>query len=227
VRRIRPPRLHREPDAEYEREQTEAPHWNDVATDADSGIIGRRDPRRRTGGHVATASQPAGGTQETRGTDGTGGTGGVGRATGTLRSTGSGTGEATGGRHAAEPSVGQLVSDVSTHLSSLIHDEIELGKVEIRSSVKNAGTGIGFFGAAAVVLVFSLTFGLIALAEGLIAIGLWRWLAYLCVFGFLLLLVGAFAYLGIRKVKRVKAPQRTISTSKDTVAYLKANTRRG
>ena len=33
--------------------------------------------------------------------------------------------------------------------------------------------------------------------------------------------------MGVKKVKRVKAPQRTISTSKDTVAYLKANTKRG
>jgi len=43
----------------------------------------------------------------------------------------------------------------------------------------------------------------------------------------LLLVVGVFALMGIRKVKRVKAPARTIATSKDTVAYLKANTRRG
>ena len=45
-------------------------------------------------------------------------------------------------------------------------------------------------------LVFSLTFGLIALAEGLIAIGLYRWLGYLVVFGCLLLLVGLFVFIG-------------------------------
>jgi hypothetical protein len=130
------------------------------------------------------------------------------------------------GRHAAEPTVGQLVSDASAHFSTLLHSEIELAKLELRSSVKNAGTGIGFFAAAVVLLAFSLTFGLIALAEGIVALGLWRWLAYLVVFGFLLLLIGALVFLGIRKVKRVKAPQRTIATSKDTVAYLKANTKR-
>ncbi|MCU1656820.1 MAG: hypothetical protein JWO57_1476 [Pseudonocardiales bacterium] len=130
------------------------------------------------------------------------------------------------GRHAAEPTMGQLVSDASTHLSTLLHSEIELAKLEVKSSVKNAGTGIGFFAAAAVILVFSLTFGLIALAEGLVTIGLWRWLSYLIVFGFLLLLVALSAVMGVRKVKRVRAPQRTIATSKDTVAYLKANTKR-
>jgi len=93
--------------------------------------------------------------------------------------------------------------------------------------VKNAGVGVGFFGAALVLLVFSLTFGLIALAEGIAALGVYRWLSYLIVFLLLLLVVGVFALMGIRKVKRVKAPARTIATSKDTVAYLKANTRRG
>jgi protein-S-isoprenylcysteine O-methyltransferase Ste14 len=131
------------------------------------------------------------------------------------------------GRHAAEPTVGQLVSDASTHFSTLLHSEIELAKLEVKSSVKNAGTGIGFFGAAVVLLVFSLTFGLIALAEGLITIGLWRWLSYLIVFGALLLTVGLLVYMGVRKVKRVRVPERTIATSKDTVAYLKANTKRG
>jgi uncharacterized membrane protein YqjE len=126
-----------------------------------------------------------------------------------------------------DASLGELVSEVSEHVSTLIRGELELAKLEIRSSVKNAGTGIVFFLAAAVVLVFSLTFGFIALAEGLVTIGLWRWAAYLAVFGFMLVLVGIFVVLGIRKVKRVRAPQRTIETSKDTVAYLKANTKRG
>jgi Putative Actinobacterial Holin-X, holin superfamily III len=133
---------------------------------------------------------------------------------------------ASSGRHAADPTVGQLVADASESLSTLIRSEIELAKLELRASVKNAGTGIGFFGAAAVVLVFSLTFGFLALAEGLTAAGLWRWLAYLVVFVAQLLAVGLFAYMGVRKVKRVRAPERTIATSKDTVAYLKANTRR-
>jgi uncharacterized membrane protein YqjE len=139
------------------------------------------------------------------------------------------------GRHAAEPSagagsepsVGQLVSDATTHFSTLVHSEIELAKLEVRSAMKNAGTGAGFFAAAAVLLVFSLTFGFIALAEGLVAMGLWRWLAYLIVFGAFLIVVVILGLLGVRKVKKVHGPQKTIETSKDTVAYLKANTRRG
>ena len=130
------------------------------------------------------------------------------------------------GKHAAQPSVGQLVSEASTHFSTLLHSEIELAKLELKSSVKNAGTGVGFFLAAAVVLVFSLTFGFIALAEGINALGLSRWLSYLIVFGAQLLIVGLAVIVGIRKVKRVKAPERTISVSKDTVAYLQTNIKR-
>ncbi len=128
---------------------------------------------------------------------------------------------ASGGRHAAEPSIGQLVSDASTHLSNLVHSELELAKLELRSTVKNAGTGIGLFAAAAAVLIFSLTFGFFALAEGLAALGLSRWLAFLIVFGLQLCTVALFVFIGVRKVKRVKAPQQTIKTTKETVDYLK------
>lgn len=121
----------------------------------------------------------------------------------------------------AEPSIGQLVSQATESLSTLVHSEIELAKLELRSSVKNAGVGIGLFAAAAVVLVFSLTFGFLALAEGLNALGLYRWLSFLIVFVLLLLVVGLFAFVGIKKVKRVKAPQQTIDTTKQTVDYLK------
>lgn len=136
-------------------------------------------------------------------------------------------GKAAGARHAAEPPIGQLVADVSRDLSTLLHSEIELAKLELKLSVKNAGVGIGFFGAALVLLVFSLTFGFIALAEGITAAGVYRWLSYLIVFALLLIVVGLLVFMGVRKVKRIKAPVRTIATSKDTVAYLKANTKLG
>ena len=128
------------------------------------------------------------------------------------------------GPGAAEPSIGTLVAEASQSLSTLVHNEIELAKLELKASVRHAGTGVGLFAAAAVVLAFSLTFGFLALAEGLVAAGLWRWVAYLVVFGLQLTVVGGCVYLGIKKVKRVRAPERTIETSKETVAYLKAAT---
>jgi uncharacterized membrane protein YqjE len=126
-----------------------------------------------------------------------------------------------GSTQANEPSIGELVSQASEAVSTLVHGEIELAKLELRASVKNAGVGAGMFAGAAAVLFFSLTFGFLALAEGLNAMGIWRWLSFLIVFVLLLVVVGLLALLGIRKVKRVKAPEKTIKTTKETVDYLK------
>ncbi len=120
----------------------------------------------------------------------------------------------------AEPSIGQLASDVSTHVSTLVRSEIELAKLELRATVKNAGVGAGMFIGAAVVFVFSLTFGFLTLAEVLVALGLERWLAYLIVFVFQLIVVAVLIFLGYRKVQKVKGPEKTIKSTKETVDYL-------
>ncbi len=120
-----------------------------------------------------------------------------------------------------QPSIGSLVQEATKDFSTVLRGEIELAKLELTSTVKYAGAGAGFFVGAVVLVLFSLTFGFIALAEGLVALHIWRWAAFLIVFGFLLLVVAALVWLGIRSVKRVKAPKRTIATGKETMAYLK------
>jgi uncharacterized membrane protein YqjE len=122
---------------------------------------------------------------------------------------------------ATEVSIGELAKDASTHLSTIIRGEVELAKTEIRGSVKNVSTGAIMFIAAAVILVFSLTFAFVGLAELLIFFGLWRWAGYAIVFGFFLLVAVLLVYVGVRKVKKVKAPERTIATAKDTAQFLK------
>jgi hypothetical protein len=89
--------------------------------------------------------------------------------------------------------------------------------------VKNAGTGAGFFIAAGVLLMFSLVYGFQSLAEGIAALGVYRWLAFLIVFLLQVTAAALLAYLGLRKVKRVKAPAQTIKTTRETVDYLKKN----
>ena len=121
----------------------------------------------------------------------------------------------------SEPTIGELVQQASTYLSTMVHGEIELAKAEISTSVKNAGTGAGFFIGAAIALFFAMMFILIAAAEGLVALGVPRSAAYLIVFGFLCLVMGILVWLGIRKVKKVKAPERTISETKETAAFLR------
>jgi Putative Actinobacterial Holin-X, holin superfamily III len=124
-----------------------------------------------------------------------------------------------------EPSIGQLAADASTQLSTIIRGEVELAKLELTASVKKAGIGAAMFAAAGVILAYSLTFGLISLAEGIHSLGLWRWLSYLIVFAALVILALILVFVGIRLVKKVKSPERTIATTKDTVAYLKHPTK--
>jgi uncharacterized membrane protein YqjE len=123
-----------------------------------------------------------------------------------------------------QPSIGTLVSEATESFSALLHGEIELAKLEVKSSVRNAGTGAVMFIGAGVLLAFSLTFGLIALAEGLVALHIWRWAAYLIVFGFLVLLALVLVFIGVRKVKRVRPPKQTIDSTKETVTALRQAT---
>jgi hypothetical protein len=122
-----------------------------------------------------------------------------------------------------EPSLGVLVQGASESISTIIRGEIALAKLELSTSVKKGGIGAALFAVAAVLLFFSLTFGLIALAEGLIAAGLYRWVGYLVVFGLLLVIIALLVFVGVKLIKRVKGPQKTIAAGKETVAYLKSH----
>jgi hypothetical protein len=115
----------------------------------------------------------------------------------------------------AEPSVGSLVQSAMADVSTLIRGEVELAKSEIGRSAKKAGIGAGAFGAAGVVLAFSMFFLFIAIAEALRALGLPRWLSYLIVFAFLVLVAGLAAFIGIRTIKKIEKPERTIESLKD------------
>lgn len=119
-----------------------------------------------------------------------------------------------------EPSLGELVQAASTHFSTLLRGEIELAKTELTASAKKGVQGAIFFGAAAVVLVFSLVFLLISLAEGLVALGLWRWLSYLVVWLLLVAIAAVAILIGIRAVKKIGKPERTIETIKDSKQLL-------
>ena len=115
----------------------------------------------------------------------------------------------------AEPSVGTLVQSAMADVSTLIRGEVELAKSEIGKSAKKAGIGAGAFGAAGVVLAFSVFFIGIALAEFLTWLGLIRWISYLIVW-FLFILVAAIAALvGRRFIKKIEKPERTVESLKD------------
>ena len=114
-----------------------------------------------------------------------------------------------------EPTVGSLVQSAMADLSTLVRGEIELAKAEVGKSAKKAGIGAGAFGAAGVVLAFSVFFIGIALAEFLTWLGLIRWISYLIVWFLFVLVAGLAALIGRRYIKRIEKPERTVETLRE------------
>ncbi|GDY30728.1 phage holin family protein [Gandjariella thermophila] len=120
-----------------------------------------------------------------------------------------------------EQSIGELVRDATTHLSTLIRAEVELARSEIAGEFRKGLRGSVYFTIALAVLVFSSFFFFFAIAELLADLGLYRSASFGIVFGVMLLTAGLFALLGYRKVRRIRAPERTISSVRDTAAALR------
>jgi len=125
----------------------------------------------------------------------------------------------------AEASIGGLVRDATAHMSTLVRAEVELAKGEIVKEVKKGAFGSAYLIAALTVLCFSLFFLFMALGFGFSEWWGWpRWAGFGLVFVVMLVAVVALTWLGIRKLKKIRAPEKSIAAAKDTVAAL---TRRG
>jgi Putative Actinobacterial Holin-X, holin superfamily III len=120
-----------------------------------------------------------------------------------------------GSAGSAEPSIGTLVQSAMADVSTLIRGEVELAKSEIGKSAKKAGIGAGAFGAAGVVLAYSVFFIGIAAAEFITWLGLERWISYLIVWFALVLVAGLAALVGRRFIKKIEKPERTLETLRD------------
>jgi uncharacterized membrane protein YqjE len=118
-----------------------------------------------------------------------------------------------------QPSVGELARRASEHVSTLVRAEIELAKAELTGTVKRAGIGGGMLAAAVGILLFSIPFLFVVIAEVLVAIGLPRWLSYLIVWVLFLVVAAVLALLGRRQLKKMSKPERTLKTAKDTAAW--------
>ncbi|WP_114454327.1 phage holin family protein [Halopolyspora algeriensis] len=116
----------------------------------------------------------------------------------------------------SEQSIGTLAKDATTHLSTLVRAELELAKAELAGEVRKGVKGSVYFVLALTVLAFSTFFLFFTLAEGLAQLGLWRWAAFGIVFLVMLLTAGVLGFLGYRRVRKIRAPERTIASLKDT-----------
>ena len=120
-----------------------------------------------------------------------------------------------------EPTIGRLVADASRDISSLIHNEIALAKSELKVSVKAGGTGAGMFAGAA----FFGLLGVVMLSVGIALLinftGLALAYCFLIVFGGYTAIAGLLGLIGIRMVRRVRAPERAIHQAQETTQILK------
>jgi hypothetical protein len=124
---------------------------------------------------------------------------------------------------ADEPTIGRLVTDAQRDLRTLISKEIELAKSELKVSFTAGGIGLGLFAGAAFVLVLAVIMLSVAIAylihwngDGLDL----HW-AFLIVFAFYLLVALLMVYLGVRKLKKVKAPEKAIGQGREIPRALK------
>ena len=122
---------------------------------------------------------------------------------------------------AEDPTIGKLVADASRDISSLLRSEIALAKSELKVSVKAGGTGVGLFAGAAFFGVLAIIMLSVAFAFLISLTGLHLAWCFLIVFGAYLLLAGLLAFVGLKKVKKVRAPERAMHQAQETKTLLK------
>lgn len=123
----------------------------------------------------------------------------------------------------ADRSLGQLVASATAEMSALVHDEIALAKAELRQDVKRGAIGGIAGGAAVLVLLFSLPMLSFALAYGIHAWSDWHLsVCFLLSFAANVLLAGLLGLLAFAKFKKVKPPEKSIASAKQTAAVLQS-----
>lgn len=113
-----------------------------------------------------------------------------------------------------EESLGALVANAADHISTLVRAEIELAKAEFRFDVRRVGMAAGLFGAAAFMAHLCLILASFAIAYGLVALGVWTWLAFTVVTVFYLVVAGLLVFLGVRRLKGLAGMKRTLRSLK-------------
>ncbi|MEU3464946.1 phage holin family protein [Streptomyces sp. NPDC006733] len=122
----------------------------------------------------------------------------------------------------ASRSLGQLFASATAEMSALVHDEIALAKAELREDVKKVGLGSGAIAGAAALAFFALPMFSMAAAYGIHALGLGLAWSFLIVGGAYVLIAVVLGVFARAKFKKVKKPERSIASAKQTAAVLQS-----
>lgn len=128
----------------------------------------------------------------------------------------------TPGPAGGEQSLGDLVALAAKDVSQLIRYEIDLAKTELKDDVQRIGLAGALGGVAAFVACLVLVLLSIALAFGLVALGIWAWAAFLIVAGVYVLfavLVLGIAYLRVRRVSGLSKTRKTVTEGLDMLRH--------
>lgn len=119
-------------------------------------------------------------------------------------------------------SVGDLISDITEDLSTLVRQETELAKAELKQSATRAGKGAGMLGGAGIAGWFVLLFLSIALWW---LIGTWLGLGWsaLIVAAVWGIIAAVLASMGRTELGRVKGMPKTVQTAKQIPDAIKGN----
>jgi uncharacterized membrane protein YqjE len=121
-----------------------------------------------------------------------------------------------------EPSVAELVKQLSEQSSALARKEVELAKLEVTEKAKRTGIGAGMFGGAGLLGVAALgaLTACFILALNLAVAG---WAAALIVAGIYALIASGLAITGKSNLQKgtPPAPQQAVESTKEDVAWVK------
>ena len=119
----------------------------------------------------------------------------------------------------ADQSIGSLVKEATAQMSTLVRAEVELARAEVTAEVKKGMQGSIYFVIALAILLYSLFFLFFTLAE-LLALWLPRPASFAIVFGVMLVFAGLAALIGYLRVRKIRKPERTISSLKESAQVL-------
>jgi Putative Actinobacterial Holin-X, holin superfamily III len=122
----------------------------------------------------------------------------------------------------SDQSVGELVSGIAQDLSTLMRQELDLAKAEIRQEASKAGKAAGALGGAGIagwMVALFLSFTLLYLLDSAIDAG-WAALIVALIWA----VIGAVLFvIGRNRLKSVDpTPHRTVETVKEDVEWLKS-----
>ncbi len=122
-----------------------------------------------------------------------------------------------------ERPVGELLRELSEQTSTLVHQELELAKLELAQKGKRAGIGAGMFGGAGLVGLYAVG-ALTAAIVMVLATAMAGWLAALIVAVAYGLLAGGLALAGRSQVQQATppVPQQATESVKEDVQWARA-----